>query len=56
MVGAISVSRASWAGGWQAPLIIDGHIILNLGYAFAGKMPGNALLVLSVTSPVTASR
>lgn len=50
------VASGGSIGGGQAPLIIDGHIILNSGYAFAGKMPGNALLVLSVNNPVTASR
>lgn len=33
-------------GGGQAPLVIGDRIIVNSGYAFAGKMPGNALLVL----------
>jgi len=33
-------------GGGQAPLVVGDRIILNSGYAFAGKMPGNALLVL----------
>ena len=36
-------------GGGQAPLIVGDRIILNSGYAFAGKMPGNALLVLRKT-------
>lgn len=33
-------------GGGQAPIVFGDRIILNSGYAFAGKMPGNALLVL----------
>ena len=35
-------------GGGQAPLIVGDRLILNSGYAFAGKMPGNALLVLKL--------
>ena len=35
-------------GGGQAPLIVADRLIVNSGYAFAGKMPGNALLVLKL--------
>ena len=35
-------------GGGQAPLIVGDRLIVNSGYAFAGKMPGNALLVLKL--------
>lgn len=38
-------------GGGQAPLVVGDRIILNSGYAFAGKMPGNALLVLRAEAP-----
>ena len=41
-----AVAQGGSVGGGQAPLMVDGRIILNSGYAFAGKMPGNALLVL----------
>jgi polyvinyl alcohol dehydrogenase (cytochrome) len=30
------------------PTLSDGHLILNSGYGFARKMPGNALLVYSI--------
>lgn len=35
-------------GGGQAPLVVGDRLILNSGYAFAGKMPGNALLVFKL--------
>ena len=35
-------------GGGQAPLIVGDRLIANSGYAFAGMMPGNALLVLKL--------
>jgi len=43
-----ATAQGGAVGGGQAPLIIGNRIILNSGYAFAGKMPGNALLVLRV--------
>lgn len=46
-VDGASASGGSIGGG-QAPLVIGDRIIVNSGYAFAGKMPGNALLVLRV--------
>ena len=39
-------ARGGSIGGGQAPLVVGDRLILNSGYAFAGKMPGNALLVL----------
>ena len=32
----------------RAPLIVGDRLIVNSGYAFAGKMPGNALLVFKL--------
>lgn len=32
----------------DGPMIVDGHVLINSGYSFGGKMPGNALLVFSV--------
>ena len=43
-----SAAQGGAIGGGQAPLVIGNRIILNSGYAFAGKMPGNALIVLNV--------
>ena len=40
-------------GGGQAPLVVGDRLILNSGYAFAGKMPGNALLVLKLPASDT---
>ena len=34
------------AAGSAAPVAYQGKLILSLGYGFASKMPGNALLVL----------
>ena len=42
------LARGGSIGGGQAPLIVGDRLILNSGYAFAGKMPGNALLVLKL--------
>ncbi len=39
-------ARGGSIGGGQGPLVVGDRIILNSGYAFAGKMPGNALIVL----------
>ena len=41
-------ARGGSIGGGQAPLVVGDRLILNSGYAFAGKMPGNALLVLKL--------
>ena len=30
------------------PLVVDGHVLVNSGYLFGGRMPGNVLLVFSV--------
>ncbi|MCP5180511.1 MAG: PQQ-binding-like beta-propeller repeat protein [Pseudomonadales bacterium] len=35
-------------GGGAAPIAYDGLLIMNSGYGFAGKMPGNVLLVFEV--------
>ncbi len=35
-------------GGGSAPIAHDGLLIVNSGYGFAGKMPGNVLLVYEV--------
>ena len=40
------IAQGGSIGGGQAPLVVGDRIILNSGYAFAGKMPGNALIVL----------
>lgn len=40
------VAQGGSVGGGQAPIVVGDRIILNSGYAFSGKMPGNALLVL----------
>ena len=47
-VGAVGdrVAQGGSVGGGQAPIVVGDRIILNSGYAFSGKMPGNALLVL----------
>ena len=42
------IAQGGSIGGGQAPLIIGDRLIVNSGYAFAGKMPGNALLVLKL--------
>ena len=42
------IAQGGSIGGGQAPLIVGDRLILNSGYAFAGKMPGNALLVLKL--------
>ncbi len=34
--------------GGPGPLVIDGHVIINSGYAFSDHMPGNAFLVYSI--------
>ena len=48
-----SLARGGSIGGGQAPLVIGDRVIVNSGYAFAGKMPGNALLVLKPTPKQT---
>ena len=35
-------------GGGTGPILYNGLLIMNSGYGFAGKMPGNALLVFEV--------
>lgn len=45
-----SIARGGGFGGGAAPLAYQGKLILNSGYGFALKMPGNALLVFEATS------
>jgi len=42
------IAKGGSIGGGQAPLVVGDQLILNSGYAFAGKMPGNALLVFKL--------
>lgn len=32
----------------DGPVVVDGHVLVNSGYSFGGRMPGNLLLVFSV--------
>ena len=32
----------------DGPVVYDGHLLVNSGYLFGGRMAGNALLVFSV--------
>ncbi|MEN3976395.1 PQQ-binding-like beta-propeller repeat protein [Emcibacter sp. SYSU 3D8] len=43
-----TVARGGSMGGGTAPIAHDGLLIMNSGYGFAGKMPGNVLLVFEV--------
>ncbi len=43
-----TTARGGSMGGGTAPLAHDGMLIMNSGYGFAGKMPGNVLLVFEV--------
>ncbi len=43
-----NAARGGAFGGGSAPLAYKGQFIVNSGYGFAGKMPGNALLVFDV--------
>lgn len=38
------------------PLVVDGAVLINSGYLFGGRMPGNVLLKFSVPKTMTASR
>lgn len=40
-----TTARGGSMGGGAAPLLQDGLLVMNSGYGFAGKMPGNVLLV-----------
>jgi polyvinyl alcohol dehydrogenase (cytochrome) len=42
------VARGGSMGGGAAPIAHDGMLVMNSGYGFAGKMPGNVLLVFEV--------
>lgn len=46
-VNGVTGHGGSMSGG-AAPLALDGTLIVNSGYAFLGKLPGNVLLVYSV--------
>jgi polyvinyl alcohol dehydrogenase (cytochrome) len=46
-VGGGTAQGGSFGGG-SAPLVYNGQLIVNSGYGFSGKMPGNALLVFEV--------
>lgn len=46
-VGGVT-ARGGAFGGAAAPVAYRGNLILSSGYGFAGKMPGNALLVFEV--------
>jgi polyvinyl alcohol dehydrogenase (cytochrome) len=41
-------ARGGSMGGGTAPIPYDGLLIVNSGYGFAGKMPGQVLLVFEV--------
>ena len=43
-----TVAKGGSMGGGTAPIAHDGLLIVNSGYGFAGKMPGNVLLVFEV--------
>jgi polyvinyl alcohol dehydrogenase (cytochrome) len=43
-----ATARGGSMGGGAAPIAHDGLLIMNSGYGFAGKMPGNVLLVFEV--------
>jgi polyvinyl alcohol dehydrogenase (cytochrome) len=47
----VTVSGAKARGGSiesAGAIVVDGHVIVNSGYLFGGRMPGNVLLVFSV--------
>jgi polyvinyl alcohol dehydrogenase (cytochrome) len=46
-VNGVAGHGGSMSGG-TAPLAIDGTLIVNSGYAFLGKLPGNVLLVYAI--------
>ncbi|GAB4142437.1 MAG: PQQ-binding-like beta-propeller repeat protein [Sphingomonadales bacterium] len=46
-VNGATAQGGSMSGG-AAPVLRDGLMVVNSGYGFAGKMPGNALLVFEV--------
>ena len=46
-VGGVTAQGGAF-GGAAAPVAYQGKLILSSGYGFAGKMPGNALLVFEV--------
>ena len=46
-VNGVAGHGGSMSGG-SAPLAVDGTLIVNSGYAFLGKLPGNVLLVYAI--------
>jgi polyvinyl alcohol dehydrogenase (cytochrome) len=42
-------ARGGSMGGGAGPVVYDGLLVMPSGYGFAGRMPGNLLLVFSVT-------
>ena len=46
-VNGVAGHGGSMSGG-TAPLAVDGTLIVNSGYAFLGKLPGNVLLVYAL--------
>lgn len=48
-----AIAQGGSFGGGAAPLAYQGKLILNSGYGFALKMPGNALLVFETTEQRT---
>ena len=46
-VNGVAGHGGSMSGG-TAPLAVDGTLIVNSGYAFLGKLPGNVLLVYAI--------
>ncbi len=43
-----TTARGGSMGGGTAPIAHDGMLIMNSGYGFAGKMPGNVMLVFGI--------
>ena len=38
----------------DGPVVVNGHVLLNSGYTFGDRMPGNVLLAFSVPEPIAA--
>ena len=43
-----ATARGGSVGGGTGPIVHDGLLMVNSGYGFAGKMPGNVMLVFEV--------
>ncbi len=54
-VGGGTARGGAFAGG-AAPVAYQGQLIVSSGYGFAGKMPGNALLVFEVAASEEGGR